>query len=254
MKFRRFMVLVLVLCMVAPLACAEDKGGTVLDWIEQKVDSAVTWASEKWKDASPWIEKTWGEASEWVERSWSDAFVWAADIWGDVSSWAAEKYDTAVDLAGIWWADTFKKVTNVKNNAWDWVQTESKEVKDQIALKYNEAVEAAKKGTAEAGEKIQSVYSELLKKLEYTEEDISKILETIKVYAAQKGISLLSMQKVMLPYLIKLVIDSQVSGRISIPPIAVAQFLIGIIEKDNLQTEEQAQQLIDNLDGILRAD
>ena len=256
MKFMRLVALVLVLCLAAPLAFAEEKteNNTVLGWIEEKVDSVTTWASDKWKDASPWIEKTWGDASEWVERTWSDASSWAADLWGDVSSWASEKYNAAVDQAGIWWAETYKKVTDVKDNAWEWIQTESTELKDQVVRKYEEVEKAAEKGVAEAEKKVEELYSDLLAKLNISKEDVSRIIQTIGAYAVQKGIPALALKKVLLPYLVKLVFDSQASGGIAIPAIAVAQYLLGVIEKKNLNTEEQALKLFDLLGGFLKKD
>ena len=98
---------------------------------------------------------------------------------------------------------------------------------------------------------IKEVYTDLLSKLNLNDEDIVKVLETIRVYAEQYGITVETIGKIILPYLVQLIADYVLAQDGQIPAIAVAQYLTGIMVKEEIDTEEEAQRMINMLKGIL---
>jgi len=255
MKFRRFIALFLILCLAVPAACAEEDNESlkdaVLDWINQAAQDASKWADDAWKTASEWLTQAWGDASKWVSQAWNHTSGWAVDIWGDASTWAKGVYDSASGAVSTWLVETFDQVTKNGADTWEWIQNESKETRDQIAEKYHDISAIAREGAAEAEQQIRAAYEKVLKSMGLNDEDVGKVWETIRAYAAEKGITIASIQKIMFPYLVKLAMESLKQGTPVIPAITVAQFLTAVIEKQNVKTEEQAQDLLDNLDGVL---
>jgi len=166
------------------------------------------------------------------------------NIWGDASTWVTETAHTVSESVSNWWVDTFQTVTDKTNGALEWVGNESEAFKSTLKEKYTDIAAAAKDGIANAGESIKNVYEDLLKKLNLNEIDTAKILETLKVYADKIGVSVTTVAAALLPYLVKIVIESTVTGK-SIPAVAVAMFLTAVIDKLDVTTEEQAEQLVD---------
>ena len=207
MKIKRFIAMTLVLCLVSSFAFAEENEGSVLDW----------------------LRNAWEDTKNWTENAWNDTTTWTGDAWNNVKGW---------------WVDTFQTVTDKTNGALEWVGNESEAFKSTLKEKYTDIAAAAKDGIANAGESIKNVYEDLLKKLNLNEIDTAKILETLKVYADKIGVSVTTVAAALLPYLVKIVIESTVTGK-SIPAVAVAMFLTAVIDKLDVTTEEQAEQLVD---------
>jgi len=254
MKTKRLIALILVSCLFISVACAEEEqGGSVLDaiggWFGQAWEDSSKWVSQAWTDASSWVSNAWGDASKWVGQAWNDSATWATGIWGDVSTWAVDTSDSV----SAWWTETFNSVSGAKDETWSWINKEQKDLHDELVKKYKDAILSAQSGASSAGEELQKAYAELLGKLKLNDTDISKVIDTIKAYAAEKGITAESMEQILLPYLMKLVEDSTAAGNGKIPAIAVAQYLTGIAERLGISNEEQAQLLITGLDEILNA-
>ena len=93
----------------------------------------------------------------------------------------------------------------------------------------------------------QTLGGEQLEKLNLGKEDIAKVLETLEAYAKEKGIPTVVLKTMLLPYLVKLTADRKANGNQSIPAVAVAQYLIGVFEKNQAKTEEQINQVINTL-------
>ncbi len=241
MKIKRIIAVTLVLCLLSSCAMAsifddfgkwaESAWNDASKWAEQAWNDASKWGEQAWKDAPAWIENAWGDASKWVEQAWNDSAKWLEGIWGDVSKWANEQNHSAA-----WWQKTFDDVTKEADNAWKWIEAETQETRETI-----------KKAVSDAGNSIDSAYTEQLEKLNLGKEDIAKVLETLEAYAKEKGIPTVVLKTMLLPYLVKLTADRKANGNQSIPAVAVAQYLIGVFEKNQAKTEEQINQVINTL-------
>ena len=249
MKTRRTLALALVFCMLASCALAgEGNGGFLEDpaaWLNQAWKDASSWASQAWTDAKSWADGAWGDASKWVGQAWNDSSAWVSEIWGDVSAWAGD----ASGAIGSWWTDTFNTVT--KDDTWQWISENGKAVLTQLEQKLQEAFASAKDGFSGADAELKKTWRELLKKLQLEDADASRVMDTVRAYAEEKGISADSLEKILLPYLLKLSEDGASAGNEKMPAVTVAQYLTGIIEKLGITNEEQAQELIGGLDEIL---
>ena len=98
---------------------------------------------------------------------------------------------------------------------------------------------------------MEEAFTDLLKKLNLEDDDIRKILETVRAYAAEKGISEESLEQIMLPYLVQLAEDGSKAQNGQIPAIAVAQYLTGLMTEKGIGTEEDAQRMINTLKETL---
>ncbi len=248
---KRFIAMLLIFCMLAPLAVAEDYSPESLwdsigGWFNQAWKDTSSWVSQAWKDASQWAEGAWGEASEWIVQAWSDSSQWVNDIWGDVSAWASETYDAASGSFTAWWNDTFNRVTDSTAQTWDWIVEESDTVKSRFKDEFETVKKAVSAAESAQEGNIRKAYDQLLKKLNLSSDDTQKVWDTIRAYAEENGISPLSAEILGLPYLFQLTVDKAESNE-DIPAIVVAQYLTGVIEKLGVKTSEAADTLIKKL-------
>ena len=258
---KRLVAVLLSMCLFVSAAYAED-GGNVLDsigdwfgqawddsskWTEQAWNDSSEWAGQAWKDASGWAENAWGDASKWMEQAWNDASPELEKIWGNVSDWAAGVYNAATGTVSVWWMDTLKKVTETKDQAWGWIQSASEDVRANIADAYTRIQNVP----SDVWKTIQEVYADLLKKLKLNDADIVKVLATVGLYAEQKGITVETLAKVLLPYLVQLIADYALTQGGQISAVAVVLYLTGIMVEKKIGSEEQAQQMIDTLKETL---
>ncbi|MBR3334617.1 MAG: hypothetical protein IKG23_10035 [Clostridia bacterium] len=265
MKVKWTTAVLLSLCLMVSCAYAES-GGDVLEsiggwfsqawedtskWAEQALDDASKWAEEVWKDAPAWIENAWGDASKWIEQAWNKAFPKLTEIWGDVSGWADGVYNSVTETVSAWWPDTFRKVTEAKDKAWGWIQSASEEVRTKITEKYLQLLSEEGKEESDGGKPTEEACRDLLKKLNLSDDDIGKVLETVRVYADQNGISVETLEQIMLPYLVQLAEDASSSQDGQIPAIAVAQYLTGIMVEKGIGTEEDARRMVNILKETL---
>ena len=245
MNIKRFLVLFLALCMAASCAFADAKE-SVLDWLSQAWDDVAG----AWDGASEWIDDAWGGASEWIGEAWNDSAGWAKEIWGDVSEWATDKMGSADE----WLIDAFDAVTDTAGSAWEWIDKTAGDVYPLLEETYGEITRSAQDGFSGAGETVTALWQELLKKLNLEDGDISKVLDSIKAYAEEKGITPAALEELLTPYLAKLTADSRELGNGQLPAITITQYLTGIAEKIGIETEGQVDRLLEELGGILNAD
>lgn len=220
-------------------------------WTEQAWNDASKWVEQAWKDASAWLENAWGDASKWIEQVWNDASPKLIEIWGDVSTWATGVYNSVTESVSAWWIDTFKKVTETKDQAWSWIKSTSEDIRSKIVENYLLLLAKVQNGSSNGEKSKEEVYTDLLKKLNLNDADIVKVLQTIKVYADQNGITVESLEEIMLPYLVQLIEDASLAQNGQIPAIAVAQYLTGIMVEEGIGSEEDAQRMINTLKETL---
>lgn len=265
MLIKKLVAVLLSVCIFVSVAYAEDSEN-VLDsignwfgqawedsskWAEQAWDDASKWAEQAWKDAHAWLENAWGDASKWIEQMWNDASPKLNEIWGDVSSWATGVYNSVTGDVSAWWTETFKKVTEAKDQAWGWIKSTSEDVRAKIIEKYLELFSKGQNGSSDSDKTMEEEYTDLLKKLNLNDDDVVKIMETIKVYADQNGIAVETLEEIMLPYLVMLIEDASLAQNGQIPAIAVAQYLTGIMVEEGIGSEEDAQRMINTLKEAL---
>lgn len=262
-------VLIIALVVICNCVCSglaeEESGGLfgsigsffssawddVSDWTETAWDDATSWVETAWDDAASWTEGAWGDASSWVTKAWNDTASWATDIWGDVSTWTTEAYSSASESVSTWWVETFSTVTDTSKDVWVWLQetasglsTEKKAYLERI----NAIISSGEETTDEA---VEELFDELLNEMGITGSDVEKVWQSVKAYAENKGISALEATKLSLPYLFQLAVDEQSELNRDIPPIAIAQYLTGIIEKLGVESNEIADKLIISLHEVL---
>lgn len=254
---KRISVLLLAIMLIFTYAHAEEEEpksvwNNIGSFFSNTWSSVSDFAGNAWNGAAQWIEGAWGDTSKWVEQAWNDTSTWAVDIWGDASTWVVETYESASGTVSAWWAQTFNTVTDNVENKWAWLAEE----KTRLQVQYGPVVENLKAVVNSSGEaekqEVQQVFDELLSRLGLDEGNKQKVWDTMKAYAEQKGISESAMEKLVLPYLLQLVIDSEGTGD-SIPAIAVAQYLTGVVEKLGVSSNEDAFALIDQLRETLEA-
>lgn len=239
---KRFLSIVICLCLIVPSCTFAEEGGSVFDsienWFKQAWDNSSAWVSQAWNDSASWVSNAWGDASEWVGQAWNDSSKWVSDIWGDVSAWAVDSYNSVSGTIGTWWNDTFNKTT-VIDEAWvsDDAVAQAFNSLQEYLIKYK--INTLLNGKAS----VHDLITQLLANLKLNDADTKRVLDTIQAYAEEKGISVSAMEAIMLPYLLQLTIDSESLGNASIPAVAVAQYLTGVVEKLGIKTEEEAQLL-----------
>lgn len=253
-NMKRFFAILLVLCMMLPMAVAEEENRSVLDtiggWFRKAWEDTSGWVSQAWENASKWMKGAWGDASKWVEQAWNESSQWVIEIWGDVSTWASETYENASGSIGAWWTKTFNTVTETTSNLWGWLAEETAALQSETREILSSIKEAVMTNDGDAETKVKSVFFVILKKLNINDEDSQKVWNTIEAYAKQKGISKLAVSRLALPYLLQLIIDSMESQS-GIPAIAIAQYLTAIVEKLNINSTDTANQLIEQLNEVL---
>ncbi len=219
------------------------------EWADHALEDASAWASRAWTDASAWIDGAWGDASKWVEQAWNGSSEWVTEIWGDVSAWAVRTFDSASGTVSAWWEETFNTVTEKADDPWSWITEEAKGNKAfaQNAEKVKQAVTAE---GADAEARVKETFDALMAELGHTAEDSQKVWDTVRAYAAEKGIDPLTAAKLALPYLLKLTVDGGTASG-GIPAVAVAQYLTAIAEKQGTVTGDSADALLKQLTEAL---
>ena len=249
---KRCLIFTLILCLACSAALAEEEQpksvwDSIGGWFSQAAEDTSSWVSQAWSDASKWVEGAWGDASKWVEQAWNDSSTWAVEIWGDVSTWAVDTYDNASGAVSSWWTETFNNVTESKTDAWSWITEESASLNDAFREELAAIQSAISNNEIDT---VKAVFDKLLSQLGLTDEDADKVWSTVRSYAEEKGISHLTAAKLALPYLFQLTVDGGNSNN-GIPAIAIAQYITAIVEKLNVSSEHDANELVQQLSEIL---
>ncbi len=250
---KRVAIFVLILCLATNISYAEETKSvwdSIGGWFGQAAEDTGNWFTQAWTDVSSWVGGAWGDASKWVENTWNDSSRWVTDIWGDVSTWATNTYDSASSSIATWWTDTFAFVTGNSKNAWEWISKEAESLTDEIAANLKTVKDAVSAEGTNAKATVEEAIYTLLEKLNLSRDDSKKILDTLEIYAAKKGLDILTVQKLVLPYIFQLTVDNAKTES-GIPAIAVAQYLTGIIEKLGVDSVEKSNTLVQQLTEVL---
>lgn len=244
----------MIVCSSFSCALAEDRKSpwdALGSFFSDSWKEISDWAENTWNEVSGWVESAWGDASGWIEQAWNETSTWAVEIWGDASTWASESYESASDSVTAWWIDTFETVTDTSTSVWEWIkdsaQLSSKQPPRFVKLK--SAISAQDEEEAQTA--IKEVYDELLREIGIEGADAEKIWDSVCAYADQKGISRITVAKLSLPYLAKLAEDGSAEPSGSIPAVAIAQYLTGVIEKLGVQSDDIANKLVVSLMEVL---
>lgn len=251
---KRCLIFGLILCLTCSVAFAEEEQSksiwdSIGGWFNQAAEDTSNWVSQAWSGASKWTEGAWGDASKWVEQAWNGSSTWATEIWGVVSTWAVDTYDNATGTVSSWWTETFNSVTKYKNDTWNWITEESASSNAKFKEELTTIQSAILDSEVDA---VKTVFDKMISQLGLTDEDAEKVWSTVKSYAEEKGISHLTAAKLALPYLFKLTVDGGTSNN-GIPAIAIAQYITAIVEKLNISSEHDANELVQQLSKTLEA-
>ena len=251
---KRLIAMVMVLCMMFTAALAEEEQpksvwDSIGGWFSQAWKDTTAWVSQAWADASKWVGQAWGDVSKWVEQAWNDSAKWVTDIWGDVSAWATGTPKAPGGSEENWWKNTFNEVTGNAENPWKWLTEEAGTMQPEYRMLLSGIREAAAPGSGTA-EKVKTVFIAIGQKLKLSDGDTQKVWDTVEAYAKEKGIDPAAATRLSLPYLLQLAADRAEAGG-SIPAVAVAQYLVAVDEKMNVNSTEQANQLTDQLNAAL---
>lgn len=257
MKIKRMVAVILAACMLFGCASADEGQKSIFDaiggWFGQAWEDASKWVSQAWEDASKWISQAWGDASKWVDQAWNDSSKWVEEIWGEASTWAAETFQNVSNSVSAWWQETFNQVTKTGENAVTLIEAQKKALAPENRELFQEMIDAISNTQDDAEEELHRTMLEFGKKLKIGEADAEKIWDTIKAYAAQKGMTTVQAVKLVLPYMYQLIENSRNQTGETVPAITVAQFLTGAIEKTLSEAggniTETVNQLINTLKG-----
>lgn len=227
------------------------KAEGILNWLTNAWEDTSGWVEGAWKDATHWIDGAWGDASGWVEQAWNDSSAWVVDIWGDVSGWTVDTYNNVAGGLSAWWVETFDKVTDKSENAWDWFKASLPDLKDKIPDYLTQSINVILAEDDSSDDELYNTYLTVLKSFGIDDTGAMKVWETIMAYSVQKGFSAVKCAKIMLPYLLELRLTQIESADTAIPAIAISQYLTGIIEKLGIGSDDIAVQFIEKLDRIV---
>lgn len=254
-KMLALITAMIILCgsFCSALAEEEKKGpfDSIGSFFSDTWKDVSTWAGNAWGDVSSWTANAWGDASAWVGQAWNDTATWATDIWGDVSTWASESYANASESVSTWWTETFSTVTDTSKDVWAWLKESALTLSDNQKV-YLERMQTVISSDAEDnGMAVKELFQDLLHEVGITGDDAERIWRTVDAYAESKGLSALTTVKLSLPYLFQLVVDEQSEENRSIPAIAIAQYLTGVIEKLGVTNNDIADSLVVSLNEVL---
>lgn len=212
---------------------------------------AEKWSSAQEKAAS-WISETWGSVAKRIDRVWNDSTDWASTVWSDVSTWAEDTWNRSADTLSAWWVSAFNRVTEKKEKVWSWLAEKA----DTLRQKKQALFEAMKKAIGEEDSSASSTRDAFVLMMDafgIQTFDIDRVWHTIELYAEKKGFTTASTAKLMLPSLLELedAREAQAENDEEIPAIIIAQYLTGVVDNMELQTEEEARACVQLLNETL---
>ncbi len=252
---KRFLVIMVCICMImSTCSYAEEEKDpgffeSVGNWFGQAWNDSTAWVSQAWTDSTTWVSNAWGDSGKWISQAWNDSSKWISDIWGDASTWAADTYTNVSGSVSTWWEETFNK-TEALDEVWTKNDNVARAFESLKEYLIEQGLSAINENDLGNNISVHEINSQLLKKLNLNDSDVKKVLDTIQAYSEQKGLSVSSVEAIMLPYLLQLTVDSETVGNVNIPAIAVAQYLTGVIEKLGIKSEEDAQLLAARVNKI----
>ena len=270
---KRFISLILVLCLTLSLAFAEEeKPKSVWDsiggWFGQAAEDTADWASQAWEDTSEWAGQAWNDTSEWATHAWGDVSAWAIQAWSDVSAWTVQAWNDSSKWVSQAWTDSSNwAVTN-----WDhfivWVNTVAsgdpyswvKEVVlDNGILAYDEYAEIRTfLDSAPSIDQIHQKYDEDLSELSLLNEDKGILWNMLQQWTSENGLGMEQTTKLALPFLSRLLIEGEsvIGDGAEFSGPVVGQYLLTILGAMNLDSSGTADMKLKilhaSLEGITR--
>ena len=270
---KRFISLILVLCLAIPSAFAEEeKPNSVWDsiggWFSQAAEDTADWASQAWEDTSEWAGQAWEDTSEWATNAWGDVSAWATQAWSDVSAWTVQAWNDSSKWVSQAWVDSSNwAVTN-----WDhfivWVNTVASGdpyswVKDVVLdngiLAYDEYAKVRSFLDSDPSiDQIRQKYDEELSELSLLNEDKDILWNMLQQWTSENGLVMEQTSKLALPFLSRLLIEGEpvIGDGAEFSGPVVGQYLLTILEAMNLDSSGTADMRLKilhaSLDGITR--
>ena len=270
---KRFISLILVLCLAIPSAFAEEeKPNSVWDsiggWFSQAAEDTADWASQAWEDTSEWAGQAWEDTSEWATNAWGDVSDWATQAWSDVSAWTVQAWNDSSKWVSQAWVDSSNwAVTN-----WDhfivWVNTVASGdpyswVKDVVLdngiLAYDEYAKVRSFLDSDPSiDQIRQKYDEELSELSLLNEDKDILWNMLQQWTSENGLVMEQTSKLALPFLSRLLIEGEpvIGDGAEFSGPVVGQYLLTILEAMNLDSSGTADMRLKilhaSLDGITR--
>ncbi len=249
---KRFVAMLLMLCMVASSALAEAPqqtapdgadgwiGGVAEDvsgWAKQAWQETTDWAGHAWDEVCAWVSRTWTNLSEWTTRAWEDASKWVARAWSDSAKWTATNWDTF-----IVWVNTLKS-----GDPYAWVRDV---VADHGAPAYDLFAQARTFLNSDPDlDTMRQKYNEVLAKLSLRHEDRDILWNMLQEWTDRKGLKMEQTTKLAYPFLVRLLTEGEpVIGEQAVfsGPV-VGQYLLTILEALKVDSAGIADIMLKNL-------
>lgn len=220
---KRWISLVLILCLVSSAALAEEGNKNVFEqiggWFAQAWDDTTKWVAQAWEDSSKWVSQAWKDSTEWVSGNWSAFTIWVRTI--------------------------------TKDNPYTWIRDM---VLDEGILAYNNYVEirefvASNPDSSAIKEKLYAKLSEQ----SLLNEDKDKVWQIFTSWATEHHVTTEQVALLLIPFVERLNIvgieslgtDIEISGP------SIAQYLITALEAMQINNHEDAEARINALKSSL---
>ena len=276
---KRFVSLLLVLCLAFPTALAEEeKPKSVWDsiggWFSQAAEDTADWASQAWDDTSEWAGQAWEDTSEWAGQAWKDTSEWATNAWGDVSAWATQAWGDVSAWTVQAWNDSSKWVSQAWTDSsnwavtnWDhfivWVNTVASGdpyswvknvVLDNGILAYDAYADVRSFLDSNPSlDQIHQKYDASLSELSLLNEDKDTLWNMIQQWSEENGLMMEQTSKLALPFLTRLLIEGEdvIGDGAEFSGPVVGQYLLTILEAMNLDSAGTADMRLKILHASL---
>lgn len=270
---KRFVSLLLVICLALPTAFAEENQpksvwDSIGGWVNQAVEDTADWASQAWEDTSEWTGQALQDTSDWAATAWGDVSAWATQAWKDVSAWTVQAWNDSSKWVSQAWADS----SNWATTNWDyfivWVNTIASgdpyswlkdDILDHGILAYDEYAEVrALLNSDPSTDQLRQKYIDTLSELSLLNEDKETLWNLIQQWSEENGLSIEQTSKLALPFLTRLIIvgENAIGEGAEFSGPVVAQYLLTILEEMKLDSTGTADMRLKilhaSLEGLTR--
>lgn len=247
---KRFLSLLLALCLMFSTALAEEPSGSIWDsiggWFNQAAEDASNWASQAWEDSSAWATQALRDASSWFVQAWDDSANWVSQAWDDSSNWAATNWDNF-----LVWANTL-----ASGDPYAWIKDV---ILDNGILAYDEyAALRSFLNSRPDTEQLHQRYIDAFSELSLLNDDKDIIWDMLQEWSNEKGLTIEQTSNIALPFLVRLLIEGEpvIGENVEFSGPVVAQYLLTILETMNLDSSDKADMrlkiLLASLEGLTR--
>ena len=220
---KRWVSLVLILCLVSSVAFAEGGNKDIFGQIGD-------WFSQAWKDTTEWVAQAWDDSSKWISQAWQDSTAWVAGNWSAFTIWVR---------------------TVTSENPYSWIRDM---VLDEGILAYDSYVEI--RDFIASNPDASAIKDKLFAKLSeqsLLNEEKDKIWEIFESWSAEHHVKAEQIALLSIPFVERLnIIGVESLGTdIEISGPSIAQYLITILEAMNINGHEDAEARINALKNSL---